>query len=60
MLVLGHYTGRGKRSGIDVRTLGRDAVLFHVHRGRVTKLVLYANRGDAFADLGLTPEGDAS
>ena len=60
VLVLGHYTGHGKLSGIDVRTLGREAALFHVHRGHVTKLVRYANRRDAFADLGLTPEGDTS
>ena len=53
VLVLGHYTGRGKMSRLDVRTLGREAALFHIDRGRVTKLVLYHDRDLAFAHLGL-------
>jgi hypothetical protein len=53
VLVLGHYTGHGKLSGIDVGTLGREAALFHVHRGRVTKLVL-STKADALNALGLS------
>jgi hypothetical protein len=33
--------------------LGREAAVFHIDRGRVTKLVLYHDRDLAFADLGL-------
>jgi ketosteroid isomerase-like protein len=46
--------GRGKASGVDLAAMGGDSAhLFHVHGGRVTKLVLYFDRDSALADLGL-------
>jgi ketosteroid isomerase-like protein len=57
ILVFGRDSGRGKTSGLDVaqmRALG--AALFHVRRGKVTRLVRYFNRDRALADLGLAPE----
>ena len=54
VLVLLHVVGRGKASGLqlgEVRT--RAANLFHIHGGKVTRLVLYADRDRGLADLGL-------
>jgi ketosteroid isomerase-like protein len=52
VLVLGRFRGRGKASELgDVRS--KAARLFHVHGGKVTRLVIYFDRGRAFADLGL-------
>jgi len=46
--------GRGKTSGVEVGPTGwKGACLFHVGNGRVMKLLLYANRQRALADLGL-------
>jgi ketosteroid isomerase-like protein len=54
VLVLHHFGGRGRRSGVDVGpTESKGATLFHVVDGRVTKLVLYPQRERALADLGL-------
>jgi ketosteroid isomerase-like protein len=54
VLVLIHYAGRGKTSGVQVaqvRTAG--AALFHTRAGSVTRLVMYLDRDRALADLGL-------
>jgi ketosteroid isomerase-like protein len=42
VLVLMHFTGRGKTSGLDVGEIAMEGLnLFHVRGGRVTRLVLY-------------------
>jgi ketosteroid isomerase-like protein len=61
VLVICHYSGRGKTSGLDLgQTDAKAAHLFHVHDGRVTRLVFYWDRDRAFADLGLSPEDRVS
>jgi ketosteroid isomerase-like protein len=59
VLVLGHRTGRGKASGLEVGQTRAEAVgLFHVRGGKVSRLVFYWDRERAFADLGLAPRLD--
>ena len=54
VLVLIRFRGRGKTSGLDLeRMRPKGATLFHVHGGKVTKIVQYLNRDRALADLGL-------
>jgi ketosteroid isomerase-like protein len=60
VLVLGHNSGRGRTSGIEITQLqAQGACLFHVRGGKVTKFVRYFDRDRAFADLGLAPTGNA-
>jgi ketosteroid isomerase-like protein len=54
VLVTNSYSGRGKTSGMDVGQIGaKGATLLHVRAGKVTRLVLYWDRENALADLGL-------
>jgi ketosteroid isomerase-like protein len=57
VLVLAHFIGRGKWSGLDIgRSESEGASLFHVRGGKVTKLIIYLDRERVLADLGLAPE----
>jgi ketosteroid isomerase-like protein len=54
VLVLVHWGGRGKASGLEVAQMTtRAAVLFHVRAGKATRIVAYLDRDRALADLGL-------
>jgi ketosteroid isomerase-like protein len=54
VLVLVHWSGRGKKSGLELGQMRtRGAHLFHVRGGKVTRFVLYLDRERAFTDLGL-------
>ena len=60
VLVLARYTGRGKRSGLDLgRMQAKGMWLFHLRGGKVTQLVRYWDRERGLADLGLAPEADS-
>jgi ketosteroid isomerase-like protein len=50
-------SGRGKTSGLELGQMRSEgAALFHVRGRKVTRLVIYADREGAFADLGLAPK----
>jgi hypothetical protein len=54
VLVFSHYSGRGKGSGLDLAQMRAEATdLFHIREAKVTKLISYADRDRALADLGL-------
>ena len=46
--------GRGKTSGLDLQAIAANgAEVWHIHGGKVTRLVMCWNRERALADLGL-------
>jgi ketosteroid isomerase-like protein len=57
VLVLHRFTGRGKSSGVAIEQAQPSGVmgasLLHIRDGKVTRLVAYAPREEAFADLDL-------
>ena len=54
VLVLNHFSGRGKTSGLEVgQIVTKGASLFHIRGGKVTRLVLYWSRERALADVGI-------
>jgi ketosteroid isomerase-like protein len=57
VLVLLRNTGRGKTSGLELGQIHtKSANLFHIHDGKVTRLIMYFDWELALADLGLPPE----
>jgi len=49
-----HYSGRGKTSGLELGQMQTQAVnVFHLRAGKVSRLVVYFNREQGLADLGL-------
>jgi ketosteroid isomerase-like protein len=55
VLVLLRLSGRGRTSGVQLAKIRTEAAnLFHLQGGRVTRLVLYADRERGLADLGLS------
>ena len=55
VLVLDRASGRGKTSGLDLEQIqSAGAWLFHVSDGRVTRMVRYMDRKDAFEAVGLS------
>jgi ketosteroid isomerase-like protein len=60
VLVLAHFSARGKTSGLEAAQLHvKAASLFHVRDGKVTRYVNYYDRERALADLGLASETDS-
>jgi ketosteroid isomerase-like protein len=54
VLVLIHHRGRGKTSGLELGQMQtKNAALFHVRDGKVTRFVAYWDRDHALADLGV-------
>ena len=61
VLVLLHGTARGKTSGMELGEMRtKTATLFHLHGGKVTRMVVYLDRERALAELGLPSEANSS
>lgn len=57
VLVLFRYSGRGKRSGLEIGRLRAEGVgLFEIRAGKVIRVVQYWNRERGLAELGLAPD----
>jgi ketosteroid isomerase-like protein len=57
VLVLQHFGGRGKASGVEITEMTVNAAtLIQIRDGKVTKLVVYFDRKRALADLGLSEQ----
>lgn len=55
VLVLDRFSGRGKTSGVDLgQVQSQGAWLFHVRDGKVTRMVRYLDRDNAFEAVGLS------
>jgi hypothetical protein len=60
VLVLAHWSGRGKTSGLELGQMRtKSASLFHIRGDKVTRLVLYVDAERALADLGLASDVDS-
>jgi ketosteroid isomerase-like protein len=59
VLVLVRNSGRGRTSGLELEEHS-VANLFHLREGKVTRIVVYLDREQALADLGLAAPGDAT
>jgi ketosteroid isomerase-like protein len=61
VLVLVHWSGRGKTSGLELGEMSaKAAAIFHVHSGKVTKFVMYFDSERGLADLGLSSEASSA
>jgi hypothetical protein len=61
VLVLWRFKGRGKASGLETGLMhATGAYLLQVHAGEVIGFTYYVDRERALAELGLSPEADAS
>ena len=55
ILVLSHYSGRGRTSGVEIgQTRAKGAGVFYLRSARVIKAIFYFDRDRALADLGLS------
>jgi ketosteroid isomerase-like protein len=60
VLVLVRFSGRGKTSELDLDQMrAKGATLYHIRRGKVTRIVTYFDRDRALADLGLSSEAES-
>jgi ketosteroid isomerase-like protein len=61
VLVLDHFSARGKTSGLELGQLRSKGVnLFRIRSGKVSRIVRYLDRERGLADLGLVKETDPS